>query len=275
MTGGPFARRLLSPFRQARHGLEGLLARSAGRCANHRPARRSDSPPKCWRSCGPACSRAMCCSCATISRLTSAILPGFWTHAALYLGGRSDLESPGPDARIRMWSGIGTRFRRTPGRWASSSKPCAPCVQLNPLEKCLRVDHVVVLRPTLPDSEIASAIGEAVGQLRQALRLRVRFQQHVPHRLHGVGLSQLSTTAGHIQFSLTKRLGRFTLTGDDIIAHALDAIGSAGRGLRLPPLSAGGAAVEAPGRPAACGAARTNAAVAAPHSSGLAIHRGR
>jgi hypothetical protein len=40
-----------------------------------------------------------------------------------------------------------------------------PCVQLNPLEQCLRVDHLVVLRSTLPASDIASAIGEAMGHL--------------------------------------------------------------------------------------------------------------
>jgi hypothetical protein len=33
---------------------------------------------------------------------------------------------------------------------------------------------------------------------------------------------------GTMTFSLTKRLGRFTLTGDDIIAHALDGMGESG-----------------------------------------------
>ena len=33
---------------------------------------------------------------------------------------------------------------------------------------------------------------------------------------------------GTMSFSLTKRLGRFTLTGDDIIAQALDGMGESG-----------------------------------------------
>ena len=100
----------------------------------------------------------------------------------------------------------------------------APRVQLNPLEKCLRVDHLVVLRPTLPAADIASAIGEALGHLGKPYDFEFDFNNS-----SRVVCTELIYRSYHHRgpatFSLTKRLGRFTLTGDDVIVHALDGMG--------------------------------------------------
>lgn len=154
------------------------------------------------------------------SRLTSAILPGFWTHAALFLGEKPDLETLGLKAHphvARHWCQI----PEDAGPLGMVLEAVAPRVQLTPLEKCLRVDHLVVLRPALPAEEIAAAIGEAMGHLGKPYDLDFDFS-----RTSRIVCTELVYRSyhhrGNMVFSLTKRLGRFTLTGDDIIAQALD-----------------------------------------------------
>jgi hypothetical protein len=154
------------------------------------------------------------------SRLTTALLPGFWTHAALFLGSRADLERLGvplhqharrywkeiPDLRASLGLVIEAQF---------------PAVQVNPIEKCLQVDHLLVLRAALPEEEIAAAIGEALSQLHKPYDFEFDFNNS-----SRVVCTELVYRSYHhrgtITFSLTKRLGRFTLTGDDIVGHALD-----------------------------------------------------
>jgi hypothetical protein len=84
------------------------------------------------------------------------------------------------------------------------------------------VDHLVVLRSKLPTNDIATAIAEALGNLNKPYDFEFDFNNSsrvvctelVYRGYHG---------RGNISFSLTKRLGRFTLSGDDIIAQVLDA----------------------------------------------------
>jgi len=165
-------------------------------------------------------------------RLTAALLPGFWTHAALFLGGRTDLEVLGLRSHphvVRHWHEI----PENSGPMGLVIEALAPCVQLNPLEKCLRVDHLVVLRPMLSERDIAAAIGEAIGHLGKPYDFDFDFNNS--SRIVCTGLVYRSYhNRGTIIFSLTKRLGRFTLTGDDIIAQALDGTGESG-GARIVP----------------------------------------
>jgi len=159
-------------------------------------------------------------------RLTAAILPGFWTHAALFVGTRCDLEVLGLKTHpyvVKHWH----KIPECAGPMGLVIEALAPCVQLNPLEKCLRVDHLVVLRPTLPASDIASAIGEAMGHLGKPYDFEFDFNNS--SRVVCTELVYRSYhNRGTMSFLLTKRLGRFTLTGDDIIAQALDGMGESG-----------------------------------------------
>ena len=143
-----FCQTLLSPFRQARHGLESLLSdRIGGRQVTGRPP--GPLPAKCWRICGPLLQPGDVLLVRDDSRLTSAILPGFWTHAALFLGGTRRPGNPGPEGSspcARHWQQI----PENAGPLGMVIEAVAPRVQLTPLEKCLRVDHLVVLRPAFP-----------------------------------------------------------------------------------------------------------------------------
>lgn len=212
-----FVQTLLSPFKQARRGLETFLG---GRFAEVRVTN------------VPACAITPEMVAALLqelrpgdvllmrgdSRLTAALLPGFWTHAALFLGSKADLENLG----LRGHPHGARHWEKIPGSPALVLEALFPCVQVNPLEKCLEVDHLAVFRPELPSSEVAAAIGEALGHLGKPYDLDFDFNN--TSRVVCTELIYRSFhSRGNIRFNLTKRLGRFTLSGDDIVAHVLDA----------------------------------------------------
>jgi len=226
-----FGQTMLSPFRQARHGLESLLGDRLAEV--YVPGQPTDAiTSELLANLRPRLQPGDVLLTRSDSRLSAALLPGFWTHAALFVGGRPDLEVLGLHSHphvARHWHQI----PETSGPLGLVIEALCPCVQLNPLEQCLRVDHVVVLRPTLPASDIASAIGEALGHLGKPYDLEFDFNNS--SRIVCTELIYRSYhNRGTMTFSLTKRLGRFTLTGDDIIAYALDGLGESGEAKIVP-----------------------------------------
>jgi hypothetical protein len=220
-----FGRTVLSPFRQARHGIEALLGdRLADANVAAQPTNGIGSA--LLATLRPQLQPGDVLLVRDDGRLTAALLPGFWTHAALFVGARSDLESMGLITHphvARHWQEIPA----ITGPMGLAIEALFPRVQLNPLEKCLRVDHLVVLRPSLAISEIASAIGEAIGHLGKPYDFEFDFNNS--SRIVCTELVYRSLdNRGHLRLTLTKRLGRFTLTGDDIIAQALDSMGESG-----------------------------------------------
>jgi hypothetical protein len=227
-----FCQTMLSPFREARHGLESLLGdQLADAEVTGQPTHGITS--EMLANLRTRLKPGDVLLVRDDRRLTAALLPGFWTHAALFLGGRPDLEVLGLQSHphvVRHWHEI----PENSGPLGLVIEALAPCVQLNPLEKCLRVDHLVVLRPVLLESDIACAIGEAIGHLGKPYDFDFDFNNS--SRVVCTELIYRSYhNRGSMTFSLTKRLGRFTLTGDDIIAHALDATGESG-GAKMVPL---------------------------------------
>jgi hypothetical protein len=220
-----FGLSILSPFRHARHGLESLLGdRLADTQVTGQP--KAAITLEVAMDLRPLLQPGDVLLVRDDSRLTAALVPGFWTHAALFLGTRSDLEGLGLNTHphvVRHWQDIPENC----GPLGLVIEALFPCVQLNPLEKCLLVDHLVVLRPTLPTSDIAAALGEAMGHLGKPYDFEFDFNNS--SRIVCTGLVYRSYHhRGNILFSLSKRLGRFTLTGDDIIATALEGMGESG-----------------------------------------------
>ena len=82
--------------------------------------------------------------------MSNLFLPGFWPHAALYLGTSEDLE--------RM--GIALPAGEAGGHWFLESKKDG--VRIRPAEETLQVDAFVVLRPPLERSDLTDAIRRAV-----------------------------------------------------------------------------------------------------------------
>jgi len=214
-----FRQTVFSPFHQARHGVEHLLG---NRFAQVAVTGESDSAitPATLPGLGLHLHPGDVLLTRNDNRLTAAILPGFWTHAALFIGSCADLEALGLRSHpqvARHWQEI----PRNSGPFGLVIEALFPCVQLNPLEKCLSVDHLVVLRSTLSSQDIAFAIGEALGHLGKPYDFEFDF-----NNTSRVVCTELIYRSFHhrgtITFSLTQRLGRFTLTGDDIVAQVLD-----------------------------------------------------
>lgn len=164
--------------------------------------------------------------CRAEGKLTAALMPGFWSHAAIYLGSIAGLELLGVQDHVhaaKRWRDFPAQI--SPLGWVIEG--VAPRVRISGLETCLQADHVLVLRPNLPREEILNSIGEAFGHLGKPYDFEFNF--NVSSRIVCTELVyRCYHRRGDIHFPLVKRLGRFTLTGDDIVNIALDSLKQAG-----------------------------------------------
>lgn len=152
-------------------------------------------------------------------KLTTALIPGFWSHAALYQGQPADLERMDlQDHPFVVRHRQGLPSEALPFGWVIESN--CPRVALHPLDQCLAADHVAVLRPRLDAGERASALAEAFGHLGKPYDFEFDF--NVSNRIVCTELVYRAYhQRGGIAFDLVKRVGRFTLTGDDIVDQIL------------------------------------------------------
>jgi len=93
-------------------------------------------------------------------------------------------------------------------------------VRLRPFSACAAADHLLALRPSLDPGDLAGAIQEAAAQVGKAYDFGFDFRRSdrlvctelVYRALHG---------RGGIQFRLHRKLGRYLLTGDDVVRALL------------------------------------------------------
>jgi hypothetical protein len=222
-----FWRTTVLPVRRTRYGVQSLIGEA---CAGLRTA--GPYTPGLGRdvlaSLRPMLRPGDVLLVRAEGKLTAALLPGFWAHAALYLGNRSDLEGLGLNSYPAVARHL-PALDRAAEPFGGVIEAISPCVLLNGLEHCLHADHVVVLRPNLPPAEITSAIAEAFGHLGKAYDFEFDF--NVSTRLVCTELVyRCYHKRGTIEFPLIKRLGRFTLTADDIANLVLDRTSSGAQG---------------------------------------------
>jgi len=144
-------------------------------------------------------------------KLTATLLPGFWAHAAIYLGEGDDLPALGVPA---------------PGDAGQDPalgvviEGVSPRVRIASLETCLDADHVLVLRPCLSTGTLREALQESLCHLGKPYDFEFDF--NLSNRMVCTGLvyRTYQGRAG-IDFQLIKRLGNFTLTGDDLVRQAM------------------------------------------------------
>jgi len=93
---------------------------------------------------------------------SNAFLPGFWPHAALYVGGIEDLERLGiadrPEVRSRLDQFLA---QDADGHSHTVIEALAEGVIFSTLEHTLDADYAAVLRPRLSDQELAEAVANA------------------------------------------------------------------------------------------------------------------
>ena len=164
-------------------------------------------------------------------KLTSTLLPGFWAHAAIYLGGTADIERIGV-ASHPLVSGRWEELRRNEPQFGWVIEAVSPRVNIHTLDHSLRADHVAVLRANLNSVEWHAAFGEACSHLGKPYDFKFDFNissrivctELIYRALHG---------RGAIDFELVKRLGRYTLSGDDLAHQGTRAVDGGGGPLKL------------------------------------------
>ena len=157
----------------------------------------------------------------TEDSITAALLPGFWTHAAIYTGSLQDMERLGMLQHPQV-SRLQRIFARL-GPHALVIEAVPRGCRVHTLEYALRADHLMVLRPNLDDAAIADALIEAFNHVGKPydfefdfnVTTRIVCSELVYRSMHG---------RGPISFRLTRRMGRFTLSPDDIVEHQLAAV---------------------------------------------------
>ncbi|MCA9290018.1 MAG: hypothetical protein KDA25_02755 [Phycisphaerales bacterium] len=144
--------------------------------------------------------------------MSNLFLPGFWPHAALYIGPpstRSELGLALDEARATRWV--------DPVRVLEAKKDG---VRLRPLEETLAADSVTVLRPRLAPTEIAAALTRALGHEGKQYDFEFDF-----FRADRMVCTEVIYRAydgiGPIVLDLTTRAGRPTLSAEDLIGYAI------------------------------------------------------
>jgi uncharacterized protein YycO len=98
--------------------------------------------------------------------LSNAFIPGFWTHAAIYLGTSADLASLGLHQRPELAEPL-RRFAEPPpdGRPLRAIHAPAEGVVFTSLEDLFQADAILVLRPRLDDAGRAATLANALVRL--------------------------------------------------------------------------------------------------------------
>jgi len=145
--------------------------------------------------------------------LSNLFLPGFWPHAALFVGSPAERDALG----VRV-----DRNRRA--RWSEDRcvlEAQKDGVRFRRLEQTLAVDAVAIIRPRLTDAERAAALGRGAGHEGKLYNFDFDFfrsdrlvcTEVVYRAFDGVG---------GLRFELRERAGRMTFSAEDLLDLALD-----------------------------------------------------
>ena len=152
---------------------------------------------------------------------TNYFLPGYWPHAALYLGSLDDLRTlqlhEHDNIRTR-WNTLETVDTQRSTRVLESMKDG---VRVRSLSNPFRSDAIAVIRPQLTTPEIAEAIGRGFFHADKPYDFDFDFARsdrlvctEVVYRAY--------ESIGGIAFNLTRRAGRMTLSAEDLLQMAVD-----------------------------------------------------
>lgn len=142
--------------------------------------------------------------------MSNLFLPGYWPHAALYLGNTKELAAMGVEA--------------VPGDGPFTLEAKKDGVLRRRLAETLAVDAFVVLRPRIGEGDLRQALGRAVQHEGKLYDFLFDFRQSdrlactalIYRTYHGIG---------DISFSLSEKAGRMCLSAEDLLDQAV------GRGL--------------------------------------------
>jgi hypothetical protein len=167
---------------------------------------------------------------------TNYFLPGFWPHAALYLGTADDLhrlnlthkEHVAPRIAQLADAGPSTAVLQPIEAQTWAAGPPHPCVleamkdgvRIRSINSALNSDSVVLIRPRLQPAEIATALANAL--MHEGKPYDFDFDFCYSHRLVCTEVVYRAYEGvGGVQFELRRHVGRFALAAGDLLRAAL------------------------------------------------------
>ncbi len=146
--------------------------------------------------------------------LTNLFIPGYWPHAAFYVGTPPQRDALGvsvPDDKQSLWTGQ-----------VCTLEALKDGVRLRPLSSTLSVDYFVILRPQVSAETIRQAI--ARGIVHEGKMYNFDFDFFSSDRLVCTEVVYRSYDGlDGIRIPLTERAGRKTLSAEDLLDFALNA----------------------------------------------------
>jgi len=153
--------------------------------------------------------------------LTNYFLPGFWPHAALFLGDCPGLERMGVSQHhhaLPRWRRLLEVDPHEPARVLEALKDG---VQIRSFRSPCCCDAIAVLRPQLEESQIAEALCRGLFHEGKEYDFDFDFTRSDRLVCTEVVYRSYDGVAG-MTFPLTRRAGRMTLAAEDLIQMALD-----------------------------------------------------
>ena len=152
--------------------------------------------------------------------LTNYFLPGYWPHAALYLGTRDELIAAGFGDREHVrphWKHLLECDDDEPSRVHEAMKDG---VLVRSLSSPFASDAITVLRPRLELDEVFDALARGMFHTGKSYDFDFDFSR--ADRLVCTEVVYRSYEGvGDIRFDLTRRAGRMTLSAEDLIGMAI------------------------------------------------------
>ncbi|MFP6678373.1 MAG: YiiX/YebB-like N1pC/P60 family cysteine hydrolase [Pirellulaceae bacterium] len=152
--------------------------------------------------------------------ITNYFLPGYWPHAALYLGGVGELDAlgiPRVDSVSKQWTRIANSVDDVKPLTVLESMKDG--VHLRSLDSPYRCDSIVVLRLPLPPEDIATGLARALAHEGKPYDFSFDFRRADQLVCTEVAFRGFEGVGG-VHFPLVRRAGRPTLSGSDLIQLA-------------------------------------------------------
>jgi len=147
-------------------------------------------------------------------RLTDKLIPGYWGHAAVWVGSERELKELG------IWDDpVLVPYQEAIRGGRQVVEALRSGVEINPLEQFMNIDSLGVMRrPAADDAERARVVLQSLRQIGKPYDFNFEVESKA-----GVYCSKLVYLAyGDLAWPTHRSLGRTTFTPDDVAARALD-----------------------------------------------------
>jgi uncharacterized protein YycO len=146
-------------------------------------------------------------------RLTDKLIPGYWGHAAVWIGGEAELKELG------LWDHpLVLKYRKEIGKGQSVVEALRSGVEMNTIEHFMNIDSIGIMRkPKATREERAKIVIQALRQVGKPYDFN--FDVESKERVYCSKLVYL--TYSGVEWSTKKSIGRTTFTPDDVAIRAV------------------------------------------------------